>query len=224
MTAADALPPPVPLVEGWPIFGLRITTARLEIRLPNEEELLGLLAVARAGIHPPDQMPFMLPWTDKPSPRFEREFLQHHWLTRATWTPDAWVANFGIFLDGSPIGSQTIRADRFAVFRTVDTGSWLGQAFQGRGYGKEMRSGILAFAFDGLGARFADSGAFADNARSNRVSRAVGYTENGRDELAPRGEPRAHQRWRMSADAWRAIPRAPVTIDGLDACRELFGA
>lgn len=223
MTAADA-PEPTTLASAWPVFGLRVRTARLEMRLPTDDELLALIDVARAGIHPPDEMPFGVAWTDKPSPRFEREFLQHHWIMRASWTPDAWNCNLGIFLDGTPIGSQTIRADRFAVFRTVDTGSWLGRPYQGHGYGKEMRAGILAFAFDGLGARYADSGAFVENARSNGVSRSIGYVENGRDALAPRGEPRTLQRWRMTEAVWRAVARDPVAIEGLDACRDLFGA
>lgn len=217
--------PGLTLEDRWPIFAIRIGTERLELRLPTDDELVTLVSVAGAGIHPPDQMPFEVPWTDKPSPAFEREFLQHHWLMRGVWTPDDWIFNLGVFLDGSPIGSQTIRAKRFGVFRTVDTGSWLGQSFQGHGYGKEMRVGILAFAFDGLGARFADSGALVDNVRSNAVSRSVGYSENGLDELAPRDSvPRSHQRWRMSAEAWRALPRPTVTITGLDTCRELFGA
>jgi hypothetical protein len=28
----------------------------------------------------------------------------------------------------------------------------------------------------------------------------------------------------MTDDVWRARPRPPLTIEGLDACRELFGA
>ena len=71
---------------------------------------------------------------------------------------------------------------------------------------------VLAFAFDGLGARFAESGAFTDNDRSNAVSRALGYEENGRTELAPRGEPRDTIRWRMSAEQWHARPRPPIAI------------
>jgi hypothetical protein len=70
------------LADGWPIFRLRIATARLELRLPTDDELIALVDVAKAGIHPREQMPFGVAWTDKPSPRFEREFLQHHWLMR----------------------------------------------------------------------------------------------------------------------------------------------
>jgi hypothetical protein len=50
-------------------------------------------------------MPFGVAWTDKPSPRFEREFLRHHWLMRAIWSPNNWSLNLGIFLDEEPIGS-----------------------------------------------------------------------------------------------------------------------
>lgn len=223
MTADDATGP-MTLASAWPIFGLRLRTARLELRLPTDDELLALIDVARAGIHPADEMPFQFPWSTLPSPAFERNFLQHHWRLRASWTPEDWILNFGIFLDGRPIGSQTVGGRQFAIYRTVDTGSWLGQPFQGLGYGTEMRAGVLGFAFDGLGARYADSGALVDNARSNRVSRALGYEENGRDELAPNGIAVPHQRWRMTAEAWRASPRPPITIEGLDACRDLFGA
>jgi RimJ/RimL family protein N-acetyltransferase len=211
------------LADAWPVFGLVIRAARLELRLPTDDELVALATLAHAGIHPPEQMPFQFPWTDKPSPQFEREFLQHHWLMRATWTLDDWSLNLGVFLDGEIIGSQVVRGQRFSVYRTVDTGSWLGAAWQGHGHGKAMRSAVLSFVFDGLGARYADSGAFLDNPASNAVSRSLGYTENGRDELAPRGEPRPHQRWRIAAEQWRAHARPPVTVHGLDACCDLFG-
>jgi hypothetical protein len=31
------------------------------------------------------------------------------------------------------------------------------------------------------------------------------------------------QRFRMTADLWRSRPRPDLTIEGLDACREMFG-
>ena len=43
-------------------------------------------------------------------------------------------------------------------------------------------------------------------------------------ELAPHGVPRTSQRFRMTEAVWRSRPRPPVVVDGLDACRELFGA
>ena len=86
-----------------------------------------------------------------------------------------------------------------------------------------MRSAVLSFAFDGLGARFAESSAFLDNAASNAVSRGLGYEENGRGALAPQGVSRETQRFRMSAEGWRARARPPVELEGLDACRAMFG-
>src|SRR5687768_9550303 len=86
----------------WPLFDLRLRTDRLVLRLPTDDDLVDLAATARAGIHPPDEMPFGIAWTDKPSPQFERESAQHHWLARATWSPERWNLHLAVFLDGSP--------------------------------------------------------------------------------------------------------------------------
>ena len=123
-----------------------------------------------------------------------------------------------------PVGSQSIGGTEFAIHRTVDTGSWLGRAYQGRGLGKEMRAAVLGFAFDGLGALAAETSAFLDNAASNAVSRSLGYVENGVGTLAPEGVARPMQKFRMTAKDWRARPRPPLAIEGLDACLDLFGA
>lgn len=207
----------------WPLFDLRLTVGSLELRLPTDAELVRLMRVARGGIHPPDEMPFGIPWTDKPSPRFEREFAQHHWLMRGSWAPDNWQLNLAVFVERRPIGSQSMAAKEFAVLRTVHTGSWLGRDHQGQGHGRAIRHAVLALAFDGLGAEVAESAAFVDNAASTAVSRAVGYEPNGFDRLAPQGVARELQRWRMSREAWAERPRPPVGIEGLDACLELFG-
>ncbi len=219
MTADDR----VTLAASWPLFGLRIRSERLVLRLPTDDDLVRLMEVARDGIHPPGEMPFGVAWSTAPSPAFERGFLQHHWGLRASWTPEAWQLNLTIELDGRPIGSQSVHATQFAIMRTVDTGSWLGRAFQGRGYGIEMRAAVLAFAFDGLGARLAFSEAFLDNAASNGVSRSLGYEENGRGALAPEGVARETQRFRMTLERWRSRPRPPIEVEGFEACRDLFG-
>jgi RimJ/RimL family protein N-acetyltransferase len=211
------------LAAAWPLFGLRLRSERLELRLPTDEELLDLMDVVRAGIHPPDEMPFASTWSTLPSPAFERGYLAYHWGNRVSWTPESWELGAAAFLDGRPVGMQGIHARGFAGNRTVDTGSWLGQAFQGQGLGKEMRTAMLGFAFDGLGALVAETEAFLDNAASNGVSRALGYEENGFGTLAPHGEPRATQRFRMTVEGWRSRPRPRITIEGLEDCRDLFG-
>ena len=137
------------LTDAWPIFGLRLRTGRLELRTPTEAELPPLLDLGKAGIHPPDEMPFGVAWSTLPSPAFERGFLQHYWRARGAWSPDHWFLNMMVEWEGQPIGSQSLDAEAFAIHRTVATGSWLGLQFQGRGFGKEMRAAVLGLAFDG---------------------------------------------------------------------------
>ncbi len=222
--ASAGVPAPMTLERAWPLFGLRIRTERLLLRLPLDDEIPALIDLARAGIHPPGEMPFGVAWSTVPSPAFEHGFVAHHWAARANWSPDAWALHLAVYRDGEPIGSQSIMATRFSVFRMVHSGSWLGQVYQGRGFGKEMRAAVLGFAFDGLGAASAETSAFLDNAASNGVTRSLGYEENGLFQLAPEGVARDARRFRMTAEQWRARPRPAITIEGLEACRELFGA
>lgn len=190
-----------PLEAAWPLFGLRIRSEHLVLRLPTDDDLPGLLDLAKAGIHAPDEMPFGVAWTQAEGAAFARSFLQHHWKWRGTWRPEEWWLNLMVEWEGRPIGAKTISGDDFAIHRTVDSGSWLGQAHQGRGFGKEMRSAVLSFAFDGLGACFATSSAFLDNAASNAVSRSLADEENGRGSLAP-------QAWPARPSSSGCLPRA----------------
>jgi RimJ/RimL family protein N-acetyltransferase len=207
----------------WSLFDLRVRTGDLELRLPAEEELPAFMAVANAGIHPPDEMPFGIAWTDASSPERERASYQYWLSTRAGWTPSDWVLTLGVWEAGAPVGFQDLRGHQFPVYRTVGTGSWLGRGFQGRGIGRLMRQAVLALAFDHLGAEVAETEAFLDNPASNRVSEAVGYEPNGFGRLAPRGVARETQRFRLTAEGWRARPRPEVSIEGLEASLELFG-
>lgn len=62
-----------------PLLGLRLRTPRLELRLPAEDELAQLARVARQGVHPRDEMPFLIPWTDAlDSPSFAEGFVRYH--------------------------------------------------------------------------------------------------------------------------------------------------
>lgn len=207
----------------WPLYDLRLRTPDLELRLPTEDELAALCTVARAGVHDPETMPFDVAWTDKPSPRFEREFLQHHWGLRAAWSPERWSFGLAVYLDGAPIGQQDLVGENFPVLREVHTGSWLGRRFQGRGYGKQMRAAVLHLAFAGLGAAAARSAAFADNPASVGVSRALGYEPNGVALAAPRGEAREQLRLRLTRQRWEEHRHCEVTVAGLAGCRDMFG-
>jgi RimJ/RimL family protein N-acetyltransferase/ribosomal protein S18 acetylase RimI-like enzyme len=211
------LRPPSPLTK------LRVRTPRLELRLATVAELRELARTAEAGIHDADRMPFAEPWTDAAGkPGFENEFVEHHVTRLQGWRPDAWVLNLVAFAEGQPVGAQSMRGERFAEERTVDTGSWLGRASQGRGLGTEMRAGVLQLAFAGLGARRATSGAIQGNPQSLGVSRKLGYSETGSHLVSPRGEPVEHLDLELQADAF-ASP-VPVEISGLDGLLPLFGA
>ena len=142
----------------WPLFDLRLRTGNLELRVPTDDDIAALLAVAREGIHPPEEMPFGVAWTDVPSPEFERNTARFYWSHRASWQPNTWTLPFAVLVDGRMAGVQDLNAREFAVLRTVHTGSWLGKGFQGRGTGRLMRQAVLALAFDHLRAEVAESG------------------------------------------------------------------
>jgi len=202
-----------------PLWDLRLRTSRLELRLPAEEELVELFRVAEAGIHPPEEMPFYVPWTD--DLRLDA-FLAFHRGAWEEWRDEKWTLNLVTFLDGKPIGSQGIGADDFASRREVETGSWLGARFQGHGLGTEQRAAVLELAFEGLGAIAAVSGSIFDNAASQRVSEKLGYRVTGTRTIAPRGEPVEHYDYRLDRESWRCPLALEVT--GLEPALPLFGA
>ncbi len=199
-----------------------LRTPRLELRLPTDEELRSLAAVAQAGVHDPRKMPFLVPWTD-PSPTFVSDFLAYHRGIRERWRPDDWRLELAVFLAGRPIGVQVLSAADFARTRTTGSASWLGLAWHGRGYGTETRSAILELAFLGLGAEAAVSGAFVDNPASARVSAKLGYEDDGLRWPHVRGRAIQEHRFRLTRDRFEATPRVAVTIEGVDLCRPLFG-
>jgi RimJ/RimL family protein N-acetyltransferase len=183
-----------------PLTRLRLRTPRLELRVPTRAEARRLFAVAEAGVHAPDRMPFEIPWTDALD---EADFLSH--VTGST--PDA--IRFTAFLDGAPIGVQAldVRPDG------VTTGSWLGEAYQGRGLGTEMRAAVLTYAFGVREATVARSGAIQGNPQSLGVSRKLGYEVTGSHIVSPRGEPLEHTDVELHRDRFRSP--VPVTVDGV---------
>jgi RimJ/RimL family protein N-acetyltransferase len=201
-----------------PLWEIRVRTPRLELRLPSDLELLELYRVAEAGIHPPEEMPFGVAWTDDLS---EDAFLAFHRSAWDEWSPDDWTCNFVTFLDGRVIGTQAVAAKAFGEKGEIGTGSWLGAQFQGQGYGTEQRAAVLEFGFRGLGAKAATSGALVHNIASQRVSAKLGYRTTGISEIAPRGEPVAHYDYRIEREEW-GCP-VPVELVGLEPAVALFG-
>jgi len=213
-----------PRRDVFALYDLRLETPRLTLRLGERGELEALAAVAVGGIHPPDEMPFAVAWTDAAhEPGFTDAFVAFHEAALADWTPESWTLNLLAFFEGEVVGVQSVGAERFAKERTVQTGSWLGTASQGRGLGTEMRAAVLELAFGALGARTARSGWLESGAaQSASVSARLGYREVGTHVAQVRGTPVRHHDLVVEAADWRS----PLVVElaGVSACLPLFGA
>lgn len=206
----------------WPLRDLVLRTPRLELRPDDDEGLHELVEEAYLGVHPPDEMPFLMPWTDADPLYMGRGILQHFWSERAALAPSTWSVHFLVRLDGRVIGVQSLHGRDFGVTRQVGSGSWIGLRHQRRGIGTEMRAAVLLFAFDHLGATRARSSAFTDNAASHAVSRKLGYRHDGTEAVVRRGA--AAEDVRLVLDpATFTRPPWTLAVDGVEECLGLLG-
>jgi RimJ/RimL family protein N-acetyltransferase len=209
--------------DPWPLRHLVLRTPRLTLRPDDDEGLYELAVLALRGVHPPQEMPFLHPWTDQPPDDLVRSSMQFYWGARAQLSPANWRITFLVRHEGMVIGTQGLAATDFAIIREVSTGSWLGMAYQGRGFGTEMRAAVLLLAFDYLGATTARSGAFIDNPASLRVSQKLGYRRDGTNTYPRRGRVATEIRVLLSA-AQFVRPDWALRVEGLEPCRALLGA
>jgi RimJ/RimL family protein N-acetyltransferase len=206
-----------------PALSLQIAAGPLELRGIGDDDLAMLCDLAAGGIHPPERMPFYVPWTDAPAEQLGLNTAQYHWRVRASFSVQSWVLPLGVWHEGVLVGSQALVSTDYLVTRTAETGSWLGRAHQGRGIGTAMRRAICAFAFDCLDAQEVTSGAFTDNPASLAVSRKVGYRANGTARVRRRDdEPAVVHRLRLLPEDLRRGEH-PITVTGLDAFRRSIG-
>lgn len=203
----------VNLVDVWPLFGLELATPRLQLRPVRDHDLPALIECALSGVHDPAYQPFDFPWATQPKAELPANTAQFHWGRRSSLTPDDWSVEFGIHLDGHIVGSQGLMAKDFARTRSVSTGSWLAQQYQGLGIGNEMRAAVLMFAFDHLHASEATTHAWEDNGPSNGVSKSLGYLDNGIERQAAGEGYRIKQNYRMSPEHFRR-PEWELRVDG----------
>lgn len=196
----------------WPLHGLVLRTPDLVLRVMTEADALAL-----GGLVPAD-----VTW-DPSVPDVGHRVEQAYWRHMGQWRHDNWVLPFTVLRDGVLLGVQALEAKDFPVRRVVDSYSWLVTGARGHGVGKQMRAAVLELAFRGLGAAYAISEAYADNAASLGVSRALGYVENGfgvekRDDGSG---PVRMEHVVLAATDWR--PPWPVEISGLEPCLPLLG-
>jgi RimJ/RimL family protein N-acetyltransferase len=211
-------------VHAYPPLNVTVTTPRLELRGATDDLLVALAPLVADGRADADPPPFDDPisfYESDPDVRVQK-WLRAVWRSRARVEPGFWRLGLVVVVDGQPVGMQDIIGSEFASFGTVTTFSWLAAGHRGRGLGLEMRQAALHLAFDGFGAAEAGSDAFADNAASNRVSEALGYSRNGTDWATRREQPALLQRWRLRREQWLPRRRDDIATSGAQACLEVF--
>lgn len=203
----------------WPFSSLQISVGEVLLRGVTDADLDPLLATLPADLDldpANEHFPSLAPDADR-----RRQVCAEIWKHRGTWSPSSWVLDLAVELDGEVVGLQGLEGEQFPLLRTVDSYSWLAARFRGRGLATSMRTGVLALAFDHLGAEVAVSSAEPDNAPSLAVSRRLGYADNGVSRSnGPRG-PIDLQHVRLTRETWRASGRT-ATVTGVEACLPWF--
>ena len=214
------------LVSIWPAAGLRVRAGDLELRWPDDDLLVKLAAVASRGVHDPDRMPFNFPWTRGTELEVARNVLTYQWSVRKRVEPKDLLLELAVLVDGEPVGMQGAGGRNWDVLHEVETGSWLGREFHGRGIGTRMRVLMLHLLFAGLGAEHVTSTAMQDNPESNAVSLKAGYEPDGILRDVRDGAPIEVNRWRMTRARWESLREdharilgTPVESDGVEAVR-----
>jgi RimJ/RimL family protein N-acetyltransferase len=210
--------------SAYPPLNVQVHTPRLSLLGATDELLERLVPVVRKGVVTAAPWPFDDPISlYKDSPDREWAWLRAVWAGRAKVSAGFWRLYFVVLVDDEPVGVQDLIGTDFSVFGTVETFSWLGPDVRGRGLGREMRQAVLHLAFDGLGARQADSGAFTDNHASNRISQALGYQPNGLDWATRRGDAAEINRWRLTREEWSTRRRDDIELTGVAECLPALG-
>ncbi|GAA1405915.1 hypothetical protein AUR04nite_16520 [Glutamicibacter uratoxydans] len=206
----------------WPLADLQLRTKRLTLLVPTGAQLLEVAAVAARGVHRPGEHPFLTPWTELPAEQRARHVLQQHWSRAGAWSPQRWALEFAVYRQDEPLGMAVLKATDFAVTREVKTESWLGLEHQGQGYGTEARSALLHLAFTGLGAEYALTEVFRDNAASQAVSKKLGYRKDGISRDVLHGQAVISDRLRLAAAGFAAVDAPAASIHGLVQCLPFF--
>lgn len=212
--------------EAFPPLGLQIRCGDLQFVGLDDPTAAALAELAGNGVHPRDRMPFTFPWTAVAEDELPANFVQYQWRTRADFRPDAWSLNLAALHRGELIGTQGVTTTDFLLTRTGETGSWLGQAHQGRGLGTAMRQVFCAFLFDHLGFTEITSAAFADNLASLAVSRKTGYRPDGRRRVTRRraGGTECVELIDLTLTPERLVrPSQSMQVSGVDALRRFIG-
>jgi len=184
-----------------------------------------MATLATRGIHAPGTIAFGDMWTNGTPEEVVRHVLQWNWRTRANWTSEKWTLSLAVLHDSEIIGNGWMFAENFSSVRIFGTSSWLGLAHQGKGFGKELRSGLLDLGFNGLQARQARTNALAHNGASIGVTRSMGYKEIGTSMRKVGDDEVPSLSFRLDRQTWEQNikTRYAVETKGFETCSEMFG-
>jgi RimJ/RimL family protein N-acetyltransferase len=204
----------------WPFFDLRLTCGDALLRGATDADFEVLESVVPDDLemNPANERFATLP----PDVDKRRQLLMEMWKHRGTWSPDSWCLDLAVEVDGRVVGVQALEAEQFPLLKTVDSFSWLSADVRGRGLANLMRTGVLALAFEHLGAEVAVSSARTDNAPSLAVSYRMGYVDNGISRTNTPTGPFELQHVRLTRQVWLAGGRT-AEVSGVEACLPWFG-
>ena len=161
---------------------MRITCASTELRVLRESDIPALLALKAEGITQPGiPQSFVSPWYQRP----DEEAISYWYQRMAQNGKRDCTLAFVVRDHGEVAGMQDFSGEATQALRSMETGSWLGRRFHGRGIGTRMRQMALAFALDHLGMEEIRSGARVENWASRRVSENADTKPTALNESKP---------------------------------------
>lgn len=157
------------------------------------------------------------PRSEGSSLREHREAWLRSWLAsfRILGAEGGWNLPFVVWSGGEPVGFQVLEGKHFVTRAEVDSSSFLVASARGKGLGVQMRTAILALAFDVLGAERAVTAARPGNIASRRVSERVGYVWTGRRDPVVAGVVRPIDTFELTREQWQRLDHLPVQVDGI---------
>jgi RimJ/RimL family protein N-acetyltransferase len=209
------------LSDLWPPSGLVMRSGDLTLSTITDDDLPGLVDLVLSGIHDPDRLPFLTPWTRTPPAQMPAMFAGYHWSQRAAFSAEHVSVDLAVRRAGELVGTQGFAGGAYAITRSAETGSWLAQRFQGQGIGTRMRQAVCTLLVDHLGAAEVTSGAWVDNSASLAVSRKVGYREGDLSRKARDGVLTLDRRLVLHPED--LVRGEPVEVSGAGPLRAFLG-
>lgn len=204
-------------------FALRIAVDGVELAAPTDPQLAELArhAATPGAVLPADQTHFVK-WIDGRTPaEIERQRIARVQANRDLTTRPGWTLDLAVFVDGAPVGLQSMSGfEQWPQRRVVGTTSWLIAPFQGRGLGTRARAAVLELAFAQLDAEAAKSWALEENTASTSVSTTLGYRFVDSHVLVEHGRELTEHVYEVGREDWlssTARRRYAPVITGADA-------